>query len=182
MKLVLTYIGVCAFFLVSCSSAKPYVTEEQKKAMETLVNSKQFQIESNWAYPQVTNAVQQVLNSGLLQQGSSSGGINLIGNTNFLKLSKDSISSYLPYYGERTMNAGYNSSNDGAIRLEGTVSNYEVTLNKDGSYSISFDAKSRSESYSVYLRLFPNMRTDLLLNGVYRMPIRYSGNAAPLRE
>lgn len=180
MKLGLTYICVILFLTISCSSSKPYATEEQTRLLEELVKSRQFQIESNWAYPQITTAVQQVLNSGLLQQGSSSGGINLIGNTNFLKLSKDSISSYLPYFGERTMTAGY-STNNGTIKLEGAISGYKATLNKDGSYGISFDAKSTSESFGVYLRLFPNQHSNMLLYGSHRLPIRYSGSVAPLK-
>ena len=161
--------------MFSCSSSKQ-ITEEQKRTIALLMDSKTFKIESNWAYPHVTNAVQQVLNSGLMQPGSGGpGGISLIGNTNFLKLSNDSINSYLPYFGERTMQAGYGGNDDGAIKLEGVVKNYKSTLNKDGSYSVNFDAKDGSESYRVYLRVFPNHRTDLLLNGSFRLPIRYSG-------
>ena len=174
MKLPLTYIFIVVIIMFSCSASK-HVTDEQKRAMEMLLESRQFKIESNWAYPQITNAVQQVMNSGLLQPGSNSSGINLIGNINFLKLSNDSISSYLPFFGERTMLAGYGSNDDGVIKLEGVIKNYKSTHNKDGSYSINFDAKDGIEGYNVFIRVFPNQKTDLLLNGSFRLPIRYSG-------
>ena len=79
------------------------------------------------------------------------------------------------------MQASYGGRDDGAIQLEGIVNNYKVKLNKDESYTISFDAKSRTESFTVFIRLFPNQKTDLLLNGAYRFPIRYSGSVVPFK-
>lgn len=177
----LSCLFICFLLVVSCTTSKSTASPEDLKVLKSLVSSRQFQIESNWAFPQPSAALQQVLNSGLMPSLNSSGSINLVGNANYLKFSNDSISSYLPFYGERRMNAGY-GQNDGAIKLEGLIKNYMLTLEKDGSYTISFDAKSDSETYQVSLRLFPNLRTDMLLTGVYRAPIRYSGEVKRIEK
>jgi len=106
MKRVILSLSLLLFCALSCSTSKNAATDEDIKALKDLVDSKAFTIESDWANPQVTSATQQVLNSGILEPGSNAGGINLIGNSNFLTISGDSIKSYLPYFGERQMNVG----------------------------------------------------------------------------
>ena len=181
MKPLLIFSFVTLFLLTSCASKKSIPTEEERKALELIVSNKTFEIESDFAYPQVTNAVQQVLNSGLLQPGSTPGGINLIGNPNYLRVRNDSVISYLPYFGERQMRAGYGSG-DGAIQLKSIMKDYSAQLNKDGSYSIDFNAEGQSENFQVYLRLFPNLKSTMVLNGIFRLPIQYSGSIKPMEN
>ena len=168
----LSFIVAIAFF--SCKSAGSKVTDGQIKALESLVENRSFNIESNWAYPQTTAAMQQVFNAGLLQPGSSSGAINLVGNSNFLTIAGDSIKSYLPYFGERQTNVGY-GGNDSAIQLSGIVENYTVTKGKRESIVISCDAKSKSEHFKVIVNLFPNLKSNITLIGASRHSISYSG-------
>ena len=156
-KYLISVVVFITFF--SCKSASSKVTDEQVKALEVLVEKKNFNIESNWAHPQTTMAMQQVLNAGLLQTGSSPGAINLIGNSNFLTISGDSISSYLPYFGERQMNVGYGGT-DSAIQLKGAIKNYTVTKEKNHSYTISLDAKSNKEHFKIIIKLFPNLKSN----------------------
>ncbi len=160
--------------MVSCVSSKSNATLEDTVALSSLLKKRNFSIESDWAYPRNTMAMQQVLNSGLLQPGNSTGAINLIGNSNFLTISGDSISSYLPYYGERQMQVDYGGG-DSAIQFEGVLEDYEVVKNKNGSYSISFIATSKSERFNTNITIFPSLRSDIFLNSPSRFPIRYSG-------
>ncbi|MFD1162162.1 MULTISPECIES: DUF4251 domain-containing protein [Hwangdonia] len=173
---IITLIVAIAFF--SCKSASSKVTDEEIKALETLVENKNFSIESNWAFPRTTAAMQRVLNSGMLPAGSSTGAINLIGNSNFLTISGDSITSYLPYYGERHTNVGYGGS-DGAIQLKGIVENYTVTQGKQHDYTISFDAKSKSERFNISITLYPSLKSYVKLIGASRSSISYSGQVKP---
>jgi len=174
MKSIYLIIAVVFITSFSCKSASSKVTDEQIKALEVLVDNRNFTIESNWAYPQTTAATQRVLNSGLLPAGSSSGAINLIGNSNFLTISGDSISSYLPYYGERQMNVGY-GGNDAAIQFKGLVENYTVSKGKGNSYTVSCDAQSKSERFKVIIKLFPTFKSYITLTGTSRNSISYSG-------
>ena len=179
MKSVHIFIMAILTFVMSCSSSKSSATDTQIKALDAVVTTSKFHIESNWAYPQTSYAVQQVLNSGLLQPGSNAGAINLVGNSNFLTISGDSITSYLPYFGERQMQVAYGGG-DGAIEFKGLMEDYKVEKNKDQSYNISLSAKSHSESFNVIIRLFPNLRSDISLTSASRFPIRYSGEFRPI--
>ncbi|ULC58170.1 DUF4251 domain-containing protein [Flaviramulus sp. BrNp1-15] len=181
MKTSKYIIGLVLLTIFSCGTAKNRATQSEIEALNKLVENKQFTIESNWAYPQATRAMQQVLNSGLLPPGSNSGGINLIGNPNFLRISGDSITSYLPYFGERQMQVNY-GGRDGAIEFEGIMENYESEINKDGSHNIKFNAASNSENFTVYIKLWPKLKSDIVLNSPSRFTIRYSGSAKPITD
>ncbi|WP_298238241.1 DUF4251 domain-containing protein [uncultured Algibacter sp.] len=159
---------------IACKTSKFTATPAQMEALENLIINKDFVIESNWAYPQSTNAMQQIANTGILGPGNTAGSINLIGNSNFLKISGDSIMSYLPYYGERQMNVGYGGS-DSAIQLKDIVHDYKVKTNKDNSYTITLNANSKTENFTVYLRVFPNLKSSITFNSPSRFPIRYEG-------
>ncbi|AXP82554.1 hypothetical protein CJ739_3492 [Mariniflexile rhizosphaerae] len=180
MKPIYLLIGLLIIATTSCKSSKSVASQAEIDALHTMVTNKQFRIVSDWAYPQVTNAMQQVLSSGLLQPGSAGGGINLIGNTNFLRVSGDSITSYLPYYGERQMQVAYGGG-DSAIEFKGLVENYKAVQNEDHSYTISFEAKSNSESFNVYIQLSPNLNSYMTVNGTSRHTIRYSGEVKPIK-
>ena len=168
-------------FVFSCSSSKNMETPEQITVLETLVNSKQFKIESLWAYPQTTMALQRVLDSGLLPPGSTSGSISLVGNYNFLKVSGDSITSSLPYYGERRMQVGYGGT-DSTIEFKGLVENYSTKKIKNNAIAVMFKAKSNNEMFDVYIELSPNLKSDMVVNGMGRNGIRYSGNLLPIED
>ncbi|MBD0831984.1 DUF4251 domain-containing protein [Aestuariibaculum sediminum] len=175
MKHLVLLLSFISTFLLSCSSTKSTATPEEIAALKALVESKSFYIESDWAYPQVTAAMQQVLNSPLMRPGNSASGINLIGNQNFLKIKGDSVVSFLPYYGERRMGAAYGGTDNG-IEFKGLVEDYEVKPNKHNGYNIQFDAKSNNENFSVSINLFPNLKSSMTLNGNTRTTIQYSGS------
>lgn len=179
MKPLAFFTFLIFIMTLSCKSSKTNVTDAQIKALEILVENKSYTIESDWANPRVTYAMQQVLNSGILQPGSSSSAISLIGNSNFLTISGDSITSYLPYFGERQMNVAYGGG-DSAIQFKGLLENYLVKKGKNNSYNISFNAKSKSENFQVNITLFPNLKSDMNLIGNGRFPISYNGHVKSL--
>lgn len=174
MKPLYSIILLFACTFISCKSASSKVTDVQIKTLETLVESRNFKIESDWAHPLTTAAMQQVFNSGLLQIGSSPGAINLIGNPNWLTISGDSITSYLPYFGERQNNVGYGERN-GAIELNSEIKDYKVAKGKRNSYVITCNANSKSENFNVVIELFPNLKSTIRMAGNSRNPISYSG-------
>ena len=182
-KIKLSFLFTSLFMLLflSCHTSKPTINQVDVDALNTLLNSRQFHIESHMAYPQVTMAMQQVLSAGVLGPGNMAGSISLIGNENFLKISGDSITSYLPYFGERQMQVNYGGRDTG-IEFKGIVKNYKTEKNNDHSYTVSFEAQSNSENFNVILRLFPNLNSDITLSGNARSPIRYSGFVAPIAK
>ncbi|WP_299554462.1 DUF4251 domain-containing protein [Seonamhaeicola sp.] len=171
-------IVLCGW-LFACGGSKSSTKQAEKEALKTLINERHFTVEYDWAYPFPRAAVQQI--SGLLRPGDTPNSINLIGNSNFLTISGDSIKSHLPFYGERFFNAGY-SDTDGPITFNGLISDYQLKENKNGSYDMSFDAKNSDENFNVVITLFPGLRSHLLLRGNTRAQIRYSGRAQAIKD
>ncbi len=170
---------VFSFFLLTilaCGSSKNTATQAEIDHLNTLIKQKTFRIENDWAYPTASLAMQQA--SQLLPPGNSGNAVNLIGNSNFLAIEGDSITSYLPYFGERQMGGGY-SNDDGAIQFKGTMKDYKVTPNKNSGYDISFEANSHSENFSVNLIIFPSLKSEIILTGSKRTLIKYSGRIVP---
>lgn len=165
-----------AFVTFSCSSHKKINLQAQIKTLDSLVVNKHFTIESTRAHPQISNAMQQVLNSDLMRNIGAAGNVNLIGNYNYLTISDDSISSYLPYFGERQMNVSYGGG-DAAIAIKGVVEKYSVEKNKDNSYHIHFTAKNNTnrETFDISIKLFPNLKSTIFINSSFRSSISYSG-------
>ncbi len=181
MRGIYFFIGIGILLTFSCKGSKSVATQAEIDALNTIVKTKTFSIDSNTAYPQTTFAMQQVLSSGLMQPGSTPNAISLIGNSNFLTISGDSISSYLPYFGERQMHIAYNG-NDSAIQFDGLLEDYTVVQKGNNSYSISFRSKSKSEDFRVFIELYPNLRARINLNGSSRFPISYSGFVKPIKK
>ncbi len=182
MKLNFKYVAVLiAGITISCGSSSKTVSSQAKlQQLEELVNSRSFQIESDWAMPLMTNSMNSISNAGLLPIGSTGNMISLIGNNNFLKMEGDTISAYLPYFGERQMGGGY-SNNDNAIQFKGIPRNYEVTEDKKtGSKEISFNINNRTESFRVFISLAPNMSSNINVNSTERFTIRYRGDVVPI--
>ncbi|MBD0822704.1 DUF4251 domain-containing protein [Aestuariibaculum marinum] len=182
MKALTFLLSLFILTIFSCGSTQYAATPEEIQALKKLVDSKSFYIESEWAYPQVTAAMSQVLNSPLMRGGASGGGnINLIGNPNFLKLEGDSITSYLPYFGERRMGGAYGGTDSG-IEFKGLVKDYEVKPNKHSGYTIKFDATSNNENFDVSIDLYPNMKSSMTLTGNTRTTIQYTGEVSAKKE
>ena len=173
MKTYLSIVYTLFILVLSCKSANSY-SDEQIKRLETLIESKSYTIESDWARPQVTYAMQQVLNSGVLQPGSAANAISLVGNTNFLTISGDSIKAYLPYFGERQINVAY-GGRDSAIELDGLLKDYAFESAKHNGYLIKFKAKSKIEAYSISIIVYPNNESEIRVNSSSRFPISYTG-------
>ncbi|MEB8329058.1 DUF4251 domain-containing protein [Flavobacteriaceae bacterium KMM 6897] len=167
--------------LIGCgTSSKTVTSPSQIQQLEELIASKSFQIQSDWAMPLMTNSLNSISNAGLLPPGSSGSQISLIGNSNFLMLEGDTISAYLPYFGERQMGGGY-STTDNAIQFKGIPEKYEVTENeKTQSKEISFNIDNKTESFRVFITLSPNLSSTINVNSSDRFSIRYRGQVAPL--
>jgi hypothetical protein len=169
-------ITILTLVLESCGSSYNS-TPETSKSLQEMVTNKSFIIESSWAEPQVTYAMQQLGNAGLFGPGNTPGNISLIGNYNFLKMTKDSVMAYLPYYGERQFGGGYDSSS-GGIEFEGVPENLQITKGQKSDYDIRFNIhnkNSKIENYQVYIKLFPNLSSIININSNQRFNIQYRG-------
>ena len=167
------------YFLIGCGSSNVGAPADNK-LIDGLINKKSFEIVSQSATPQNTMAINAVANSGLLAPGDTSGLINLIGNVNYLRVHGDSISAYLPFFGERRMGVVYGSQN-GGISFDGTPTNYVVKNGKKNAREIRFtinDEENETEHYRVLIYMYPNLRTTININSTHRTSMTYRGNAS----
>ena len=181
----LLFFGLILLFLSCGSSSKTYTIKDRDTTeLDALIEKKQFQINSDWAQPQITNGVAQLSNAGLFPPGSNASNVSLIGNHNFFKMEGDQISGYFPYYGERQMGGGYNNNNN-HIEFEGIPLEYTLKRGKKDSYEIRFsinDKNITTENYQVTVQVFPNLTSSIRVFSSHRFPIRYKGYAKEITD
>ena len=132
--------------------------------------------------PLTTNSLNQISNAGLLPPGSVANRINLIGNANYLRIKGDSISAFLPYFGERQLAGGYNNNNVG-IQFNGIPKEYSVTKDeKKQQHNIRFNINNNTENFQVYITVFPNMTATMNINSSHRFAISYSGFVSSIEK
>lgn len=166
-----------------CASSKAQQSEDTS-LLDSLIAKKTIFIESQTAYPQVTNSMVSISNSGLLAPGNTAGSINIIGNSNFLRIKGDSVSGYLPYYGERQM-GGYPGNTNTGIEFNDLANKYTVERGKKNGYIVQFtvpDKVNKTERYNVTLRVYPNMSSNIRVNSSQRFSIEYRGHIKPNSE
>lgn len=168
---------IICMITLSCATKKVEVTPQQIAALDELVASKSYVITSEYALPLVTNSLSALQNSRVLAPGENPGRISLINNPNDLKINGESVTSKLPYFGEIQQSSGYNGSNS-SIEFSGNYEDYSVTKNDNNTYTIKFDARSKSEKFDVTITLFPNLKSQMTIKGNKRFPIRYTGYVA----
>jgi len=158
---------------LNCKSVKRHTSLVELERLKAIHLKDTITIESNWAYPQNPNII---YNAGFMPPGSGVGNINLIGNHNYFKIIKDSLSIRLPYFGVRQMGGGYNTDNAG-INFDGIPSNFKSSFNsKKNIYQYNFDVRNKTESFQIFLVIFPNLSTDIRVNTNQRTSISYQGN------
>jgi hypothetical protein len=173
------FLGCLLTLLIGCGTSQTKVSSAENSALNGIMSSQSFEIVCDVAEPQVTNGMNAIANAGLLPIGSTVGSINLIGNSNFFRMENDTISAYLPYFGERQMGGGYNGTDGIAIQFNGVPSDLAVEHGKNNTYDIYFDIsdeKSSSERYSVYVKVYSNLTSSIRINSNQRFPISYRGN------
>ncbi|WP_394971942.1 DUF4251 domain-containing protein [uncultured Croceitalea sp.] len=163
-------------FLVSCGSSKVKYTDEDLKALRELVDGKNFEIESDWAYPLPSIGLNSLSNAGFFPPGNNANQINLIGNANYLRIEGDSVKAQLPYYGERQISSSY-GSNDTGILLNGLIKDLIIDFNeKKKRYELRFQANQDVEIYQVAINIFPNRQAQMNINSTHRTNIAYRGD------
>ncbi len=130
---------------------------EAYAAIKKLVNSAEINFEADWA----------TSNTGRR--------INLIGNTNYLKIDHTEGDIYLPFFGTaHSSSVGFNGN--GGIEFKGEIENYSTKFNdKKKLVVIKFRTKEKSESFDFTLTLYSNKNANLTVSSNSRSNISYSG-------
>lgn len=95
-------------------------------------------------------------------------------NTDFdLRISKDTIVSYLPYFG-RAYTAPLNPS-EGPLNFTTTSFDYKVTNRKKGGWDIVITPKDLQDPRQMALSVFDNGSASLTVTSNNRQPIAFNG-------
>lgn len=169
------FILIVPFLIFSCGNKEASATEAEISNLRNLVEGRKFTIESDVAFPRATNAMMSIQNSGLFGMGNTANRISLIGNSNYLSIKGDSVTSQLPYFGERQMASGY-SPEDTGINLDDNMDDYSAEWNdRKQMYRINFSANGSGENFDVSINVYPNKTCRMTLTGTKRFSIGYAG-------
>ncbi len=156
-------IGV-VLITMACGSTKNAGNSrdlENFEQLRELVNSREFEIENDWAVPLRLTTV------------------NLIGNSNFIRFKGDSVEVFLPYFGVRQSGGGYGTS--GGIEYKGPTKELEIAEDMtENNILIKFEGRQGSEHLQFIITLFPKGNTSTSVNSSERDPISYWGNVRAL--
>jgi hypothetical protein len=160
---------------IGCATKKNSVSPQQLDALHALVKSKNIHIVSRSALPTMSNAMQQVLNAQILGPGNSGRSIDIMSTVNYVNIIGDSISINLPYFGE--MHSGISTNpNDISIAFNGEPIKYTSTYNNQKkNYKIRIDFKTKRERFKIYITLFSNRTTNIIVLPIHRSSIEYRG-------
>lgn len=164
----------CAGVLSGCNSTQNMAVDSAKeKQLKEWIDNKELRIYANTASPIAQAEVMQL--NALLIQGSTPNRILLTGGQDYLKISGDSISADLPYFGVRQLGGAYNPKRGGII-FDGPYKSYKVDYNeKKRMYTLRYKIHSNRESFNVVVKIFANWRADIYVNTSHRTAINYSG-------
>lgn len=158
--------------IFGCGASKK--VKESNLALNQMMNERSFRVSIVSAEPQLTQAMSQVANNGLLGPGNSMTRIDVTGAGYFIKVQGDSVAARLPYYGERQMGGGYDSN--AGINFKGITENLEITKDEiKQQYTIKFSIDAKSEVYFVATAVGNNASSTTTITSSQRNRIRYSG-------
>lgn len=155
----------------------------KKVALDAMVSDRMFEIICQSAQPMLTVGLNSLSNSGIFPPGSNSARIDLTTNPNHVRVMGDSVSIYLPYYGEQQIGGGSYNSRDIGIEFQGIPKELEITeSDKTKGYDMKLVFKNEGELYTMTTQLFPNLNTSINVNSTRRTPIGYHGRTSQFEK
>ncbi|MNI61027.1 hypothetical protein D3C87_1044680 [compost metagenome] len=158
--------------LAFISFATQLFAQTNKETTTRIVGDKNYIFVANTAIPMANNDINKVLMMMPGGQGGSS--INLSGSQYDVRVTKDSIVAYLPYYG-RAFSAPMDPT-QGGIKFTSKDFSYTETKNKRGAYTIQINTKDVSkENYRFTINISTNGYASLTATSINKQPILFNG-------
>ncbi|RVU01025.1 DUF4251 domain-containing protein [Mucilaginibacter limnophilus] len=99
----------------------------------------------------------------------------IVTNDYDLRVKKDSVIAYLPFFGRVYMKAPINS-NDGGLKFTSTKFDYKTTTKKKGGWRVTIIIKDTDKANRITLDISPNGSATLVTVGNFRDAITFYGN------
>jgi hypothetical protein len=154
--------------IVAFSSAQVFA-QTDKATTTRIVEAQNFSFVATRAIPMQSNALTQVLNR--MPNGENTL-INLTGSQYDLRITKDSVVAYLPYFGR-----SYNPSmdpNEAGTRFKSKDFKYS-SVKKKKNWTIIIDPKDIKDHQQMILNVSESGYASLSVNNPNRQPISFNG-------
>jgi hypothetical protein len=161
----LSYIFAFIFALTAVQVS----AQTDKTTTTKIVGDQNFSFIATRAVPMQSNALNQALNSFPNGQNSI---INLSGSQYDLRITKDSVVAYLPYFGR-----SYNPSmdpNEAGTRFKSKDFKYSSVKRKKN-WTITIDPKDTKDRQQLILNVSESGYASLSVNNPNRQPISFNG-------
>lgn len=173
MKTLKNIFILCLLFSVTALKA-----QTDKATTQKVIEAQNYVFVATMAFPMNTADISKVLNR--LPGGNSSGAINLNGSNYDLNVTKDSVVTYLPYYGRAyTARIG---NNEGGIKFKSKDFSYTSEKRKKGGWIVTIKPKDVKDDYNSNYNLTLNVTTTgyatLVVNSNNQQPITFNGYIA----
>ena len=166
------------FTLLILFSTVQAMAQTDKETTAKLVADQHLVFNATSAMPLANAEVTAVLNR--MQNGSGGGMIQLSGSQYQLKINKDSVEAYLPYYG-RAYTASMNPDDSG-IKFKSKKFSYKTTKKKKGGWIISIAPKDAKEVQNLILSVSESGYAVLNVTSTNRQAISFNGVISEPKE
>ncbi len=156
-KVYISILSIVMFLglITSCGTSKGLTNNQVKARVDSLVALPKINFK-------VTQAIPTAYKSVMLSYGYN------------LKVNKDTVSCYLPYFG-RAYVANYGNTEDSGIKFTSTNFEYSKELTKKGGYNITIKPKDTNKRYVLYLTVQSSGYATLQVTDPDRQPISFYG-------
>jgi len=157
------------FATIFCLTAAQAFAQTDKATTTKIVGDQNFSFVATRAIPMQSNALNQVLNSMPNGQNNI---INLSGSQYDVRITKDSVVAYLPYFGR-----SYTPSLDpreAGTRFKSKDFKYS-SVKKKKNWTITIDPKDTKDRQQLILNVSENGYASLSINNPNRQPISFNG-------
>lgn len=165
--------------LTNCGSGSIILSASEKARLHQILEWNSWEFNANYAFPQISNAYARGAGVLMGRAGGALSQVNLTGDGYMLQLTNDSVTSYLPYFGE--WDNFYDAGAAGAIELNAAVGDFQKEIRKNR-VRITFEARRKVERFNITLEIDAHGKGRLLILSGQRDAIRYEGMVSPDTE
>jgi hypothetical protein len=176
----LVLLGVMITLLVGCNASKNVISPQEKAEIVEILESRQYRVDFNAAFPQNTVATQQVVNQIMLPTGNSSARIDIAGDGDFMTIKNKMGMADLPFFGERRIGSSYNNTDVG-INFDNEVTDYQIMDDKK-SIRVSFRVRGVDDAYKVTLNVFGNKNVTAFITCSDKTNMKYDGTLSRITQ
>jgi hypothetical protein len=159
-----TLIKIIFVLFISLQMVEPVTAQTKKQArnaakaaeIKKKIEAKKFTFQARYMYPM--------------------GGGQRYLNTDYdVRVTKDSVIAFLPYFGVAYAGAGYNSNEDNGIKFTSTKFDYQSEMKKNGTWYVVIRPQDSRTTNQLVFNISPNGSTDLSVISTNRQRIRFDG-------